>query len=493
MKLAKSIFSNIIKLLGASFILISSPLNADTLQQPPERQVRESLISTGTLADSFPLKITMVYVNGNRVTRADFIRMYIGLDTGMIYDSVRAAAGKRRLLNTNLFSKVDVIPIRKNQGVDVYIIVTELFYIVPSAGGDYIVGKYGERNVDKDGDTTFPLWYRLRMGLSIQNFRGRMETFSIQTSVWDDRALSLSWSKPFVPTPYFFGIGAGVHEYPDINKQWERIIVNGRLSGGRTMFGNSRLALSFVPTFSRIDTVYFDSGSRKFSVDYNNAINKVKEIYSAVGWSTDRRDRSYDPLSGWAVYTDALTNSLCTDYNRYLQLDGDLRWYHRGFFGPDHFAYRAQATIRTNNGGIYKSLYIGGDGSVRGFNRDQLGLSGIMNDCVVLSAEYRFPIWTMPSFDVWLLSDYSDMLKNFYLRFDGALIGDAGHIWNDLYHPFTERENGAGAGAGLRIMAPTLRRSACIDVAWGIPGTSHPSWVIFSPVPVVYLYLDTYF
>ena len=448
------------------------PVRADTL-----------MTSGGPLqaaSDSLPAKIIKIYVNGNRVTRADFIRLYIGLDTGMTYDSVLAAAGKRRLLNTNLFSKVDIVPIRKQDGVNVYIIITELFYLYPEGGGDYIVGKYG--------DTTYPVWYRLRLGLSIQNFRGRFETFSIRTSVWEDRSLSVSWSKPFVPSPYFLGVGAGVRDYPDLNSPWRRFVTNGRISGGRTMYGNSRMSISFVPTYSRIN-----------SRNEDTIITKFKEVYSAIGWSTDRRDRSYDPLKGWWVYTDALTNALCTDYDPYMQVDSDVRLYHRGFFGEDKFAGRLQTAIRSNDGGIYKGLYIGGDGSIRGFYQSQIGIPSArnnfatMNNYAVGSLEYRFPIWTMPCFDLWLLSDYSDMLKDFYARLDGALFADAGRIWHDLPHPCTENDNGAGFGTGLRAMLPTLRRSVCVDVAWGGYPHASPLHIHFLPGPMYYLYLDMYY
>jgi outer membrane protein assembly factor BamA len=461
-------------------VLAFTPVKADTLQPPPPSTIQDSTgIKERTAADSFPLKINKIYVNGNRVTRADIIRTYIGLTVGMDYDSVLVAAGKRRLLNTNLFSKVDVVPIRKHEGVDVYIIVTELFYLYPEGGGDYIWGKYGDIN---------KLWYRLRLGLSIQNFRGSFETFSIRTCMWEDRSLSLSWSKPFSPSPYFLGIGAGVRDYPDINFPWRRFVANGRLTGGRTMYGNSRLWLSFVPTYSRIN-----------SVDEKTNLNKFEEIYSAVSWSTDRRDRSFDPSRGWSVYTGMLTNALCSDYNRYVQLDDDLRLYRHGFFSGDKFATRLQTVIRLNDGGIYKGLYTGGEGTIRGFAQDQIGLPNsrnnfaVMNDYVVGSAEYRFPLWTMPSFDVWLLSDYSDMLKNFYTRFDGAVFMDAGHIWHDLAHPMTKEDNGTGFGAGIRIMAPPLRRSVCFDVAWGAIPRSSPARLIFLCAPSYYLYLDMYY
>jgi outer membrane protein assembly factor BamA len=116
-----------------------------------------------------------------------------------------------------------------------------------------------------------------------------------------------------------------------------------------------------------------------------------------------------------------------------------------------------------------------------------------MNNYAIGSVEYRFPVWTMPCFDIWLLSDYSDMLKQFFVRFDGALFVDAARIWHDLPHPLTQKQTGAGFGAGLRIMAPTLRRSVCVDVAWGGVPHSNPVHMDFFNVPAIYLYLDTYF
>lgn len=450
-------------LLVVSLLLASLSIDADTTatQQylPP--------------ASPDSMKIVSIEFRGNRVTNPRILRIYLGLDTGMVFDSALAADGKRRILNTGLFSKLNIVTLRQNDGVHVYVIMTELFYIYPDGGGEYVETKYGIRQI----------WYRLSLGLSIQNFRGLFETFSIHGAVWEDRSLAVSWSKPLIPTPYFIRLGAGVRDYPDLNFPRRCLAINGRVVAGRRLFSNSRVSLSLIPTYSRIDSLYDKSNIKIF-----------KELYSAVGWSTDRRDRSYDASRGWSISADAFTNVLYAgNYNKYLQLNTDMRLYHRGLFRNDRFAYRAQLITRTNDAGGYKRIYIGGEGSVRGFARDQFGLSGVMNDYAVLSAEYRFPLWTTPSFDIWLLSDYSDMLKSFFLRLDGALIFDAGHIWYDLAHPFTQRENGAGVGAGIRIMAPTLLRSLCFDVVWGIPGTSNPLGFKLSAVPGAYLYLDSYF
>jgi outer membrane protein assembly factor BamA len=494
MKFIKTNFySEIEKTFTAILFLLFASLHADTLQKPPEQPAQDSGITKETTEDSFPAKIKKIYINGNRVSRSDIIRMYVGLDTGMTWDSVTAASGKRRLLNTNLFSKVNIVALRKAAGIDVYIMVTELFYLYPEGGGDYILGKYGDTTGHR-----YPLWYRLRLGLSIQNFRGCFETFSVRTSIWDDRALSLSWSKPFVPSPYSAGISAGIRDFPEINFPRRRFIVNGRISAGRNVFDNSRVWLSLSPTYSRIDSIL--SWHKSTYVKDPSTIKHLKEVYSAVGWSTDRRDRSYDPVKGWLISADALTNVLYAgDYNKYIQFDADLRLYHPGFLYADHFAYRLQTVVRPNDAGGYRGLYIGGDGSIRGFYQGQVGLpsrennAAFMNNYVVGTAEYRFPIWTMPSFDVWLLSDYSDMLKGFYMRLDGGAFVDAGHIWHDLAHPFVEQDNGVGFGAGLRIMMPTIRRSVCIDVAWAGTPRQRPPHITFLNEPNYSLYLDMYF
>jgi outer membrane protein assembly factor BamA len=392
----------------------------------------------------------------------------------MIYDSVRVAASKKRLMNTQLFSKVDIVALQKEDGVHAYIVVKELFYYYPDGGGDIIFGRYGN---DKD------VWYRLRLGLTKYNFRGRFETVSFGTSVWEDRSVSVSWSKPFVPSLYFCGLGASIEDYPDLSFPRRRLTASGKVYGGKYLFLNSKTWVSFAPTYTRID-----------SLDNPSNVKYFKEAFTAVGWSTDRKDRSFDPSKGWSLYCEMLTNALYSGNNPdYLQLRSDIRLYHRGFFPTDRVAYRLQSVVRTNDAGPYQGVYMGGEGSLRGFGRDQFGRSAIMNDFAILSMEYRFTLYPTPEYDIPVLCNYISSCKGFFIRTDGAFILDAGHIWRDVLHPFVQRENGAGVGAGLRFLAPTFLRSVCFDVVWGIPGTSNPQQLSFSAVPSWYFYLDMYY
>ena len=122
-------------------------------------------------------------------------------------------------------------------------------------------------------------------------------------------------------------------------------------------------------------------------------------------------------------------------------------------------------------------------------------MTGEMNNSLVVSTEYRFPIVTLPEIDVFSLFSISDRfpeLKGMYYQIDGALIADAGDLWGHFTQPSQIRQNGAGFGAGIKILIPTLRRSVCFDVV--SPVTKDPSsgkTAIFSPE--CRLYLDAYY
>ncbi len=446
-------------------------VKADTLELLEPAVPADSMLS-------FPKKIVEINYCGNRVTNPRMLRLYLGIDTGMVYDSVLIAAGKKRLMDTYLFSKVEVLRLQNADGVHVWILVTEFFYWVPTGGGEIISGRYGDSS---------QVWYRLRLGVSLLNFRGLFETFTVSGSVWDDKALSLSWSKPLVPSPYNFSIGAAVEEYPDVSFPRRRFVANSRVSFGRRFFSNSRSYLSIAPTYNKI--------TRIDSTDVSNSRVSYEEVVTQWGWVTDRRNTSFDPTAGWSIHTALNTNAVYAGLNNpYLQWMNDLKLYHGGFFSADRFACRLTLTLRTNDAGPYRALYIGGDGSVRGWARDELGRSAVMNDFAVASGEYRFPIWRpTPSFDVPMLCDYAPSLRGFYLRADGAVILDGGSIWRDIEHPFDVHENGEGVGFGLRIMAPTLLRCACFDVVWPLQGSENPLHIRYSLTPALYLYLDMYY
>lgn len=430
--------------------------------------------------------ITSITITGNHITNPRILKMYLCIENGAVFDSAITAAGQKKLVDTDLFSSVKVLHIHEKDGVHVFVVVRELLSLQPDYTFYWSKGVYGD---------TSAFWWKVRLGLSLSNFRGLFETLSIRGTFGTERGIGVSWSKPFLPSPYSAGIHIDYSESPDLGKPRRQKAVNARVSASRKLPADCRVWLSLGGSHSRIDTLPEQQTIKSFS-----------EATFVLGFATDQRDRSFDPTRGWSLLSQAFTNALYSQYLKYLQVYSDLKLYHPGFFSGNTVAYRLQALVRSNDGGPYRNLYMGGDGSVKGYPANYFGRSYEMNDYVVFSTEYRFPMWTTPTFDAWFFSYFgdafknfwffsylNDMLKDFYFRVDGAVIGDVGHIWHDVRHPMGIRENGGGAGTGIRILAPTIRRSGCFDIIWNIPGTSDPYHTPFYGMPSLYLYLDMYF
>jgi outer membrane protein assembly factor BamA len=429
---------------------------------------------------AFPKKIVSISFYGNIKTKENVLRMFlvsVGIDTGRIYDSTKVVYAKQKLRLTNLYSKVDIIPLVKEDGVHLFIILKEVFYLMPDGvGGERIERKHG-KNID---------WYRLHLGFTKYNFRGNMETFAIGTTLWDDRGISLSWSKPLFPSPYTISIGGATEYIPDNNYPQDWFIADGWFSISRRLTLHSKGGMGIIPTYTRINST---DGS---------IIMKYREVISSVNYGVDYRNDNYDPSRGWCFNQVVSTNSLFSDnVARFGQFRSDLRCYIPGLFETNRIAVRMQAVFRTNNAGNYKRLYLGGDLSVRGFPQLFLGMDDTMNDYAAISTEYRIHLWTTPLFDYGFLEDKFTELRGLFYEIEGALIVDAGHMWHDFPRPFDRKQTGAGIGAGLNIKAPILRTAGSFDVVWPISKQTDPAkayynkTVIYSQ-PTLHLYLSTF-
>ncbi len=403
------------------------------------------------------LKIKSIEITGNKVTKEKILRLFlqsVDIDTGSDYDSSQIAYAKQKLLLTNLFSKAEFLPIVKEDGVHLHVVVREVFYIIPDdVAAGWIIGKHGDSSA---------LWFQFRFGATKYNFRGNMETFSIRTAFWDHRGLSLGWSKPILPSPYFLNLGGGVEQYPEILFPQNRFIVNGKISVSRRLSLHSRGTIGVTPMYTWVK-----------ALDGLN-IDKFHEIFSYITGQIDFRNDSYDPVSGWYALGSILQNAIyAVNTPKYGQFTMDFLYYQQAFFKGGRFAFHLQSVLRTNDAGPFKRFYLGSDQTVRGFPTSYLGAEDTMNNYAMLSAEYRFPIYKTPVIEIGPLSSRFSELKGLYYELDGALIADAGHVWHDVSRPLQRRQNGGGIGVGLRVKAPTLRLSGNIDIVWPITKDLH--------------------
>ncbi|MBN2035767.1 MAG: BamA/TamA family outer membrane protein, partial [Chitinispirillaceae bacterium] len=260
------------------------------------------------------------------MTRESTIRCYLRIDTGMAYDSGAVRAAKQRIMRTGLFSKTDIISVVKEYGCDLYVIVKEKGYLsVPLPGIYQYPRKYGK---DKR-------WFFGDAGVDLNNFGGRMERLRVTARAWEWRTLGVGWTKPVLPTPYFFGIGVYADQRPDEFDAFDRTDLSGRLSFGADLYTHSRISFGISPMFRR--------------ADWHDGVetNDFYQAYGSIGWSTDRRETPFDPSRGWHVGLDTRSNYLYYDDNTpYVQQTGAFTFYIPGFFSSDKFACRFVAIVR---------------------------------------------------------------------------------------------------------------------------------------------------
>lgn len=389
--------------------------------------------------------------------------------------------GKKRLLATRLFKKVDLFSLSQPAGRQVYIVVTEKIYLLPyDFGGELYSRRYGK---EKD-------WWRLRVGMEYGNFRGLGEIFRTSISFWDWHSLGCSWYKPLLPTPYYISVGASADQLPDETFRIDHSIVRGKATFGRKISLTSRVDASILQLYRR--RIYADS---LFII--HDTVH-VHETFNMASWLTDYRNNQYDPSSGFMASLLVLSNALHSGMApTYAQFNTDLRYYHPGF-APNHkIALRLATNLRSNDAGVTHRLQLGGEGSIRGYGRGQFGLQFVANNSVTTSLEYRFPLFSVPTMDLLFFNDITPLFSTMSYHVDGAFIFDYGRVsaaLGELFEPYSPRiEQGTGVGAGIRIITPTFERSVCVDCVWGVYPWGPSSYTTFMDQPALHFYLDMYF
>ena len=431
------------------------------------------------------LPIRHLYIAGNKVTKADVIKMFLKIDTGMVYDSIALKAAKERLEATNLFIKVALLPIKKTSGIDLYVVVKEPIYLgFPALDLTPLSSRYGQSGT----------WYCPFVGLEFTNLRGRMESLRVSLRLWEWRSLAVSWSKPLLPTPYFVGIGAFADRRPDNALHLDRLEYAASVTAGRKFFERSRAYGSIIPDYQE-KRLWDSSGAL--------ADTTFRQVFGALGWYTDHRSSAFDPSRGWTVFFETRSNYIY--YGKcdtpYVQFAVDAKFYHPCFFDNDKMAYRASLVSRTNDAGIQNRLALGGVNSVRGYGIGGIDLRSSASESFLFSWEYRFFLYQIPCLTRFIPSKINNMASAYWCdlndlspHIDGALIFDYGRVAKDFSSLASLSGpgyiSGTDVGIGLRLSEPKLRESGCLDIVWPENPYTHaikfvalPSWCAYLNLP----------
>jgi outer membrane protein assembly factor BamA len=422
----------------------------------------------------------------------------------MVFDSLLIVKAKKRLESTDLFLKVDIVALTKNDGVHIYVILIEgLFFTINDIGGEYYLYKHRMPE----------FWWRFHIGVENKNFRGKMEVLRTQISFWDYRALAVSWQKPLFPSLYYFGVTLGVEQGPEYAQWIDHLSLFGRLSLGRKIFAHSNVSLGVSPIYEKLDVHFYEKypvlthlkdttlNLEKDTVLIDSTLKfkttKVYELFTNLSSTIDHRNDNFDVNSGWLFYTDIRTNALYSGASvPFFQLTNEFRWYIPMLFKDHKFASRIRTQFRDKNTGYVNRLQYGGDGSIRGYFKGEFPRKSPVKDAILFSTEYRFPIYRFPTMRVPILANYSNVFNTFNYRLDGALILDYGRMGQSLKNLLDingDIESGTGIGFGLHVMVPTLEKSANFDLVWGEDPKSVKRNIQFSKTPTWHLYVDLHY
>jgi outer membrane protein assembly factor BamA len=388
------------------------------------------------------------------------IRAYCDFDTGTVYDSAAVRRAERLLRATRLFLSVNIVSLPESYGYDIIIMVAEypIYWTFPPSLDInhyyYLHGLTGN-------------WYCPSAGIDLTNLGGRAEDLgaAAQIGVWQN--YDAYWIKPLYPSKYFIGVSASYGILPDPSKEkLDLEEVSEGLMIGRRFFERSKGYCSIAPDYRQVIT---DSIGKVEAVQH--------QVYGTIGWLSDLRSSAFDPSRGTWFRLEAKSNYCYHDpaVAPYVQFNTDVKWYIPFLFPDAKFAFHLQGVLRTDSGGYFNRLLIGGINSVRGYYTEEIGLdtSLIANDGGTFSCEYRFPLYQFPPISVFLPEDYSKMLGTFSgwaPRLDGALIADWGRVSDNVKDLFQAgsagSRSGCGVGFGIRVTEPTLKLTLCSDFIW---------------------------
>jgi hypothetical protein len=356
-------------------------------------------------------------------------------------------------------------------------------------GVEYSTRKYGKKD----------LWYSVHLDAAVNNFRGRMETLWLGVSAWDRLGLDASWHKPFLPTPYYAVLNAGISDYPDDALPVDYMDVYGKLTVGRKVLENSRVFVSAMPLYRYRSIVKAGANfGDTAEIAFRNKSDFL-EAFAVTGFVADRRSARFDPKSGWLLNTQLGTNRLYNGVNiPFFQSTSEFRYYAPVPQSNDMAAFRVLLTLRDTDAGTYHRLTYGSAGEIRGYANDALGWNFSTQSSILASVKYHKPVYTTPELPVPFVNTLFTGVNNLTFRIDATFIADGAMLYREPLGALTQRglgdpnmtQPGLAFGFGTRILAPRIRQSGCIDLVFGRTEIEEG---VYEWQPALHLYLDLFY
>jgi outer membrane protein insertion porin family len=348
------------------------------------------------ITESDQYRIGRIDIRGNTVTQERVIRRELRFYPEKVYDTVAVDRARQRLLDSRLFSKVNMIPVGKTGRTrDILIEVTE------ARTAEFLIGVGVSTNSGLLGNISFTqrnfdLFGWPRAGRKSPAFKGAGQRFSIVAEPGTElMRFNIEWFEPYLmDQPYSLGVKGylftrGRDTY-DETRAGPVVSVGHRFRNG--WYGEVATRLEMVD-INDLDSdappeVVADKGTH-FLVGAKGTLVKDRTDSRWMPTTGDRFRFSYEQVMG--------------DYT-FGRLEGDYRIYrtvHLDALDRKHvIAGRVMIGQIFGDAPVFEKYYGGGIGSIRGFEyrgvspRSKGTTKRIGGDFVILTgAEYQYPIY----------------------------------------------------------------------------------------------------
>jgi outer membrane protein insertion porin family len=302
--------------------------------------------------------ISNILVFGNTRTKEDVIRKALNLEKGQPFRPEIIEMSRKRLLELNLFSVVEIEAKKSDRGMDLFVLVKERSPLFFEFTSDYSNEIYN---------------YFLGMKTGLRNLWGKNQDLWLVATIGDSKKLGIGYENRY-HLDFFWGLSLEnvwhKNEFYDFKES--------RLTG--KIFAGKRI--------SRFET-YLWADYERIQINLGASSNQNPgELYkSGVQISYDGKDWKVFPSRGIFAQTGfykALDGKMRTVYNRYSFEFSSFFSLWKGHV----LSFDLRSTISEKDVPLYDRLYFGGANTLRGYSR----WTNSGNNSVVLTTEYRVPV-----------------------------------------------------------------------------------------------------
>ncbi|TCP12147.1 Beta-barrel assembly machine subunit BamA [Crenobacter luteus] len=373
--------------------------------------------------------VRRVNITGNNKTRDEVVRREMRQLEGAPYASDKIKRSKDRVELLGYFEQVNIetpaVADTADQ-VDVNVNVKERPTGSISAGVGFVQGEGVQLSANVSQSNIFGSGKSMSVGFS----NGKVNKFA-----------NVSFTDPyFTPDGVSLGYDFYLRDYrPDeINQSQYRTRTTGAtVRSGVPVTEFDRINVSLGVENTKIDT--FANSPQRYLDFVGQYGNNNNTLLGTVGWARDTRDSALWPTRGGVLRTSADAGLPGGDIE-YYRLTGQATWFFplsKSFtLMLNSEAGYANGYGKTSRLPFFQNFYLGGIGSVRGYDSGSIGPQDVNGDYLggtrklVANAELLFP--------------FPGMKDNKSVR--TSVFVDAGTLWDD-------KEAGSSAGDALRYSA----------------------------------------